>query len=51
MEDSNYDDKGGWMRVVYLNMTNLNALCPPRLYTYNFRSTDCPLCDMTDLTI
>ena len=45
MEGSNCDDKGGWMRVGYLNMSEPNALCSPGLYTYNFNSTDHPLCD------
>ena len=45
MEGSNCDDKGGWMRVGYLNMSEPNALYSPGFYTYNFNSTDHPLCD------
>ena len=45
MEGSNCDDKGGWMRVGYLNMSEPNALCPPELYNYNFNSINHSLCD------
>ena len=31
VESSNFDDKGGWMRVGYLNMSEPNTTCPPSL--------------------
>ena len=45
MKGGNCDGKGGWMRVGYLNMSELNALCSPGLYTCNFNSTGHPFCD------
>ena len=45
VEGNNYDSKGGWMRVGYLNMSKPNAICPLQLHTYSFNSISHPLCD------
>ena len=34
MEGSNCDGNGGWLRVAYINMTQLDATCPQGLYNY-----------------
>ena len=45
MEGSNCDDKGGWMRLVYLNMSEIGATCPSGLISYFFQNFSYPLCD------
>ena len=44
MEGSNCDGKGGWMRVGYLNMTEPNTICPPRLTLRQFPNIDHGVC-------
>ena len=44
-EGSNCDDKGGWMRLVYLNMSEIGATCPSGLNSYFFPNISYPLCD------
>ena len=47
MEGSNCDDKGGWMRVGYINMSEPGATCPSGLNSYFFSNINYPLCDRT----
>ena len=44
MEGSNCDDKGGWMKVGYLNMSEPNATCPSELSLQQFNNIDHGLC-------
>ena len=44
MEGSNCDDKGGWMRVGYLNMNESVATCPPGLTLHKYNNIDHGLC-------
>ena len=44
MEDSNCDDKGGWIRVGYLNMSESGATCPPGLTLQQFNHIDHGFC-------
>ena len=44
MEGSNCDDKGGWMRVGYINMSEPGATCPPGLTLHQYNNTDHGLC-------
>ena len=47
MKGTNCDDKGGWTRVGYLNMTESNATCPTgltkRIY-HQYENVHYPLC-------
>ena len=44
MEGSNCDDKGGWMRVGYLNMSEPGATCPPGLTLRHFNNSINDVC-------
>ena len=44
MEGSNCDDKGGWMRVGYHNMSEPGATCPPELTLHQYNNIDHGLC-------
>ena len=44
MEGSNCDDKGGWMRVGYLNMSESGTSCPSGLTLREFNNIDHDLC-------
>ena len=44
MEGSNCDGKGGWMRVGYINMSELGATCPPGLTLHQYNNIDHGLC-------
>ena len=44
MEGSNCDNKGGWMRVGYLNMSESGAICPPGLTLQQFNNIDHGFC-------
>ena len=44
MEGSNCDDKGGWMKVGYLNMSEPNTTCPSELSLWQFNNIDHGLC-------
>ena len=44
MEGSNCDDKGGWMRVGYLNMSESGASCPSGLTLWMFDNINHGLC-------
>ena len=44
MEGSNCDDKGGWMRVGYLNMSESGGSCPSGLTLRHFNNIDHGLC-------
>ena len=44
MEGSNCDGVGGWMRVGYLNMSELGATCPPGLTLRQFNNIDHGVC-------
>ena len=44
MEGSNCDGVGGWMRVGYLNMSELGATCPPGLTLRQFSNIDHGVC-------
>ena len=44
MEGSNCDDKGGWMKVGYLNMSEPGASCPPGLTLQQHNNIDHDLC-------
>ena len=48
MEGSNCDDKGGGMRVGYLNMSEPNAICPPGLTLRQFNNIDHGLCGLSN---
>ena len=44
MEGSNCDDKGGRMRVGYINMSESGATCPPGLTLHQYNNIDHGLC-------
>ena len=44
MEGNNYDDKGGWMRVGYVNMCESGAFCPPGLTLQQYNNIEHDLC-------
>ena len=44
MKGSNCDDKGGWMRIGYLNMSESGASCPSGLTLRQFNEIDHGLC-------
>ena len=44
MEGSNCDNKGGWMRVGYLNMSESGTSCPPGLTLQQYNNIDHDLC-------
>ena len=51
MEGTNCDGKGGWMRVGYLNMSELNATCPPGLTLQQYNSIDHGVCGLSNYSI
>ena len=44
MEGVNCDDRGGWTRVAYLNMTEPGASCPPGLTLQNYSNINHGVC-------
>ena len=48
MEGINCDGEGGWTRVAYLNMTELNATCPAGLILQEYDNIDHSLCGRDD---
>ena len=44
MEGSNCDNKGGWMRVDYINMSKPDATCPPELILHQYNNINHGLC-------
>ena len=44
MEGSTCDDEGGWMRVGYINMSELGATCPHGLTLHQYNNIDHGLC-------
>ena len=47
MKGTHCDGKGGWTRVVYLNMTESGATCPPGLTLQKYNNIDHDLCGRT----
>ena len=47
MKGSVYDGKGGWMRIGYLNMSEVNATCPPGLTLRQFINIYHGICAQT----
>ena len=46
MEGSNCDDKGGWMRVGYVNISEPGATCPPCLTQQQYNNVDHDMCGL-----
>ena len=46
MEGNNCDDKGGWMRVGYINMSESGATCPPGLTQQQYNNIDHDVCGL-----
>ena len=46
MEGNNCDDKGGWMRVDYINMSESGATCPPSLTQQQYNNIDHDVCGL-----
>ena len=44
MKGTHCDEKGGWTKVAYLNMTESGATCPPGLTLQQYNNIDHGLC-------
>ena len=44
MNGTHCDEKGGWTRVAYLNMTESGATCPPGLSLQRYNNIDHGVC-------